>query len=114
MRRAVFAGLCLISFVAQADWEFSQPVEVGAVKGKIFHHLESANRKALSEARGRVALVWEDNRTGKPRCWLAVREPKASTFAKPKAITRANVMSLWWKARASALYWAGKKAARCG
>lgn len=87
MRWAVFAGLCLISFVAQADWEFSPPVDVGAVKGKVFHHLESANRKALAEAGGRVVLVWEDNRTGTPRCWLAVREPKTSTFAKPKAIT---------------------------
>ena len=87
MRRAVFAGLCAVSLASQAAWEFSAPVEVGAVKNKVFHHLESANRKALAEAGGRVALVWEDNRTGKPRCWLAVREPKAATFAKPKAIT---------------------------
>ena len=87
MRQAIFAVLCLVSLAAQAAWEFSVPVEVGVVKGKVFHHLESANRKALAEAGGRVALVWEDNRTGKPRCWLAVREPKAATLAKPKAIT---------------------------
>ena len=87
MRRAVFAGLLFVSVAAQAAWDFSAPVEVGAVKGKVFHHLESANRKALAESGGRVALVWVDNRTGKPGCWLALREPKASTFAKPKAIT---------------------------
>ena len=85
--RTIFAGLYLVSLAAQAAWEFSAPVEVGAAKGKIFHHLESANRKALADAGGRVALVWEDNRTGKPHCWLAVREPKAATFAKPKAFT---------------------------
>lgn len=86
--RAIFAWLCLFSLSAQAAWEFSSPVEVGAVQGKkVFHHLESANRKALAESRGRVALVWEDNRTGGPRCWLAVREPKTATFSAPQQIS---------------------------
>ena len=87
MRRAVFAGLALVSLAAQAAWEFSAPVEVGATNRKVFHHLESANRKALAEAGGRIALVWEDNRTGEPRCWLAVRGPNNAAFAKPKAVT---------------------------
>ena len=72
--RAILAWLCLVSLSAHAGWEFSAPVDVGAAQGKtVFHHLESANRKALGESGGRVALVWEDNRAGDPRCWLAVR-----------------------------------------
>ena len=85
--RAILAWLCLVSLSAQAAWEFSAPIEVGAVQGKVFHHLESANRKALAVAGGRVALVWEDNRSGAPRCWLAVREPNAIAFTAPQAIT---------------------------
>ena len=85
--RAILAGLCLASLSAQAAWEFSAPIEVGAVQGTVFHHLESANRKALAESGGRVALVWEDNRAGVPRCWLAVREPNTAALAAPQAIT---------------------------
>ncbi|MHB8914567.1 MAG: hypothetical protein ACYC4K_01995 [Thiobacillus sp.] len=87
MMRAILAGLCLVSLSAQAAWEFSAPIEVGTASGKVFHHLESANRKALAESGGRVALVWEDNRAGAPRCWLAVRESNAEAFAAPQAIT---------------------------
>lgn len=74
---------------AVAGWQFSSPVEVGGLKyKKVFHHLESSNRKGLAESAGRIALVWEDNREGEPRCWLAVREPAGTTFTPPQAITR--------------------------
>jgi hypothetical protein len=71
-----------------AGWQFSPAVEVGAVNGKkVFHHLESANRKGLAESAGRVALVWEDNRDGEPRCWLAMREAGPAAFSIPQAIS---------------------------
>ena len=87
MRRVLFIGIALLSLSAQAAWEFSAPVEVGTTPNKVFHHLESANRKALSESGGRVALMWEDNRTGAPRCWLAVRASNAATFSAPQLVT---------------------------
>jgi hypothetical protein len=88
MMRAVAFLVCLLAVPAHADWQFSQPVEVGSAKAKkLFHHLESANRKGLAESGGRVALAWEDNRLGEPRCWLAVREPRAAAFSPPRAIT---------------------------
>lgn len=87
MIRALFASLCLVSLSAQATWEFSAPIEVSAAEGKVFHHLESANRIALGESNGRVALVWEDNRVGAPRCWLAVRESNAAAFGVRQGIT---------------------------
>jgi len=86
--RTAIALLSLFALPVQAGWEFSPPLEVGAAAGKtVFHHLESANRKALAESGGRVALVWEDNRAGAPRCWLAVRESGAgASFSPPQAV----------------------------
>ena len=88
MKRAA-AVFMLLAMPACAGWEFSPAAEVGASGGKkIFHHLESANRKGLAESRGRVALVWEDDRNGEPRCWLAVREKSAAVFSRPQALSK--------------------------
>ena len=87
MKRSA-AVLMLLAMPAFAGWQFSPAVEVGAVKDKkIFHHLESANRKGLAESDGRIALVWEDNRNGDPRCWVAMREKRAAAFSKPQALS---------------------------
>lgn len=84
-----FAAVLLLSAMpALAGWQFSPAIEVGAVDGKkVFHHLESANRKGLAESSGRVGLVWEDDRAGEPRCWLAIRESAAAVFSAPQALT---------------------------
>jgi hypothetical protein len=78
----------LAAMPALAGWQFAPAIEVGAVNGKrIFHHLESANRKGLAESAGRVALAWEDNRVGEPRCWLALREKGAAAFSAPQPVS---------------------------
>jgi hypothetical protein len=80
--------LTLLAMPAFAGWQFSPAVEVGAVKGKkVFHHLESANRKGLADSDGRIALVWEDDRNGDPRCWFSMREKRAKVFSKPQALS---------------------------
>lgn len=82
------AVLMLAAMPALADWQFSPAIEVGAADGKkFFHHLESANRKGLAESAGRIALTWEDDREGEPRCWLAVREANAAGFAASQALS---------------------------
>jgi hypothetical protein len=82
------ALLMLLAMPAFAGWQFAPTIEVGAADGmKLFHHLESANRKGLAESGGRVALVWEDNREGEPRCWLAVREAGKAVFSGPQPIS---------------------------
>lgn len=58
--------------LAQADWTFGPAVEVTAGKG-LFHHLEASGRQSLAVSNGQVAIAWEDNRDGTPRCWLAVK-----------------------------------------
>lgn len=90
MKRAAALAL-LAACGAQAGMEWSPAVEVGAVAGRtVFHHLESANRQGLAESSGRVALVWEDNRDGEPRCWLAVREALAPAFSAPQPVAGAE------------------------
>lgn len=87
MKRAA-AVLLLLAMPAFAGWQFAPAVEVGAVRGKqVFHHLESANRKGLAESAGRIALAWEDDREGEPRCWLAVREKNAAAFSTPRRLS---------------------------
>ncbi len=82
------AILMLLAMPAFAGWQFSPAVEAGAAKDKkVFHHLESANRKGVAESDGRVAVAWEDDRTGEPRCWLAVREKAAPAFSGPQALS---------------------------
>lgn len=80
--------LMLLAMPAFAGWQFSPAVEVGTAKGKkIFHHLESANRRGVAESAGRVAVAWEDDRMGEPRCWLAIREKAARAFSTPERLT---------------------------
>ena len=87
MKRIATALLFLAALPVEAGWQFTPAVEVGAASGKkIFHHLESANRKGLAESAGRVALAWEDNRAGEPHCWLAVREKGVAAFSRPQPL----------------------------
>jgi hypothetical protein len=86
--RLAAATLMLLALPAFAGWQFSPAIEVGgASEQKVFHHLESANRKGLAESDGRIALAWEDNRTGDPRCWVAVREKRAAAFSRPQPLS---------------------------
>lgn len=64
---------------ARADWAFGPAVEVTAGKG-LFHHLEASGRQALAVSGGQVAIAWEDDRDGTPRCYLAIRAPGQSAF----------------------------------
>lgn len=56
---------------AEAQWQFGQPIDIAA--GQTFHHLSASGRKALVVASGQVALAWEDDHSGTPRCYLAIK-----------------------------------------
>lgn len=67
--------------VSAAPWEFSAPVPVTAVQGDgLFHHLESAGRSNIAVSGERVAVVWEDNRSGTPQVYVALKPAGASAF----------------------------------
>lgn len=82
MRRAGLLLLALLAGPAQAAWQWDAPLEVSTAVGPaIFPHVESANRQGLAVAGGTVGVVWEDNRSGAPRCYVAYRPATAPAFA---------------------------------
>jgi hypothetical protein len=68
----------LMASVAAADdspWIFGPPEDVTHSQGTaVFHHLESSGRKNVAVSGKWVAVVWEDNRDGKARCYAAFKQ----------------------------------------
>lgn len=64
-----------------ADWQFSQPIAVTgkAVKG-IYHHLEGAGRKHIASSGNRIAVLWEDDSSGDPQIYLALKNRDDPVF----------------------------------
>jgi len=78
-----FMGLCLTTGAAAAPWNFEAPLEITAAHGeRVFHHLEAAGRKSIAARGGTVAVVWEDNRDGTPRCYFASKTTAAAQFTR--------------------------------
>jgi hypothetical protein len=80
MRAAVLL-LAVLAAPVHAGWDWSEPVNVSSVQGAaIFPHLESANRQGVAVSGDTVGVVWEDNRSGSPQCYLATKSASAKTF----------------------------------
>lgn len=74
--------LCLPGFVCAAPWEFDDPVTVAGVSDvPHFHHLDGAGRRHIAATDDEVAIVWEDDRSGAPQVYLAVKPQRAQVFA---------------------------------
>ena len=76
--RLLFISLAVLLFPVPslaAAWQFDKPVEVTSVTGpRLFHHLESAGRRNIAVSGDSVAVVWEDERDGTPRIYLAQKK----------------------------------------
>ncbi|MGE0080983.1 MAG: hypothetical protein AB7U81_06775 [Thiohalomonadaceae bacterium] len=82
--RRLLASLWLIAAPAAADWTFSQAEPVsGDTAAGVFPHLEPAGRRAIAVQGERVAVVWEDNRSGTPRAYLALKPSASAPFEPP-------------------------------
>lgn len=80
MRHGAALGLGLLALgPVQADWTFLPALEITAGKD-MFHHLEASGRQALALSDGHVGIAWEDDRSGGPRCYLAVKAPGQAGF----------------------------------
>lgn len=92
MRRLLGLALLLLSGgVSAASWDWSTPVTVGADPGgHAFVHLESAGRKSIAESAGWVAITWEDNRDGTPRCYVALKAPDHAGFGGAQQVSGAD------------------------
>lgn len=82
--RLVFAGLLLFSsphLLAQ-PWKFSRTINVTApAEEGVFHHLESSGRQNIAVSGDVVGVVWEDNRDGTPRIYLATKPLDSNAFS---------------------------------
>ncbi len=75
---------CCSSVFAADRWQFGSKIAVGAAPATgVFHHLEGAGRKHIAVSAGRVAIVWEDNSSGDPQVYLALKQPGQSQFSPP-------------------------------
>jgi hypothetical protein len=82
MRVFVFIAALWCATAQAAPWEFDAPIAVtGDATPRAFFHLESSGRKNIAVSASWVAVVWEDNRDGVPRCYAALKAPGAAAFA---------------------------------
>jgi hypothetical protein len=63
-----------VSFELSAEWQFSERIAISgdAVEGT-YHHLEGAGRKHIAVSGDKVAVLWEDDRSGDPQIYLALK-----------------------------------------
>lgn len=80
MKRCALALGLALPLMVQAQWTFGPALEVAAGTG-LFHHLEASGRQALAVSGGQVAIVWEDDRGGTPRCYLAIKAEGQNSFS---------------------------------
>jgi hypothetical protein len=78
--RFVPGFLLLSSAVSCAAPAADTPIDVAAAGPGAFIHLDASGRKSLALSGGLVALVWEDDRSGAPRCHLGLKGPGDAAF----------------------------------
>jgi hypothetical protein len=79
--RAAVLLLAVVAGSAQAAWQWDAPLTVNSVRSaSIYPHLESANRHNVAVSGTTVGVVWEDNRSGSPQCYLAIKPALAAGF----------------------------------
>ncbi len=80
MKQATALLLALLaSTPSWGQWRFEAALDVaGPVKA--FHHLSASGRKSLAVSGQHIALTWEDDHTGTPHCYLALKGPKDPAF----------------------------------
>lgn len=91
MKRSVpllFVLLATPLLTLASPWQFSAPITVSDRHGeKLFHHLESSGRRNIAVSDDTVAVVWEDDRDGTPRIYLARKALAESSFAAPQRLS---------------------------
>ena len=88
IRKLVFTIFMFPAMVLAAPWQFDQAIDVTPVHGaKVFHHVEAAGRKSIAVSGTVVAVVWEDNRDGISRCYIAMKKSADSGFAADRQIS---------------------------
>jgi hypothetical protein len=73
---------------ASALWQFDGRLAVGGEPAAgVYHHLDGAGRKHLAISAQTVAAVWEDNRSGDPQVYAAVKRQGQADFSAPLQVS---------------------------
>lgn len=88
MRRLLYC-LCLLPSVAlAAPWSFGETVTiVGSGDRPHYHHLDGSGRRHIAASATEVAVVWEDDRSGSPQVYLAVKPRLAQAFPRHELLS---------------------------
>lgn len=82
----------LIGFIgapAHADWAFSAPLDLAeGLDAQTYYHLDAGGRHNIAANNDAVAVVWEDNHSGQPQVYLAVKQHSAATFTAPRRLNQ--------------------------
>lgn len=85
-------GLCSILNASASDkWTFAEKIAITEkpVNG-VFQHLEGGNRKHIAISPSYVAAVWEDDRTGDPQIYLALKQQGEKKFSAAEMVSSAS------------------------
>ncbi|HEY5603564.1 MAG TPA: hypothetical protein VIM41_10675 [Gammaproteobacteria bacterium] len=87
-RFLLLLALCCSHVNALADpLRFETPLSVTAVSAGVFLHLDSSGRRSVAISGAVAAVVWEDNRSGKPAIYIAYRVQDKSGFTPSEKIS---------------------------
>lgn len=71
----LLAVVSCMSLTVYAGWQFGAPLDITPASPTAFPHLDASGRKAIAASGGRIALTWEDSRSGAPACHVVIMEP---------------------------------------
>jgi len=79
---------CLPVAAYASPWDFGDPITVAGTTGKPhFHHLDGAGRQHVAATSAEVALVWEDDHTGAPQVYVAVKANDSDSFSRASRLS---------------------------
>ncbi len=90
MKTHVFAAAFALPGLSwSATCNFTPPIDVYSAAKSVHLHLESAGRRSMAvNEEGTVAIVWEDDRGGKPRIQAAFKGGRDDKFKQLQTVTQ--------------------------
>lgn len=78
-------GVCLLLCIPTLAfaWTYSPVISVSELRqAHTFAHLESSGNRSIAISKNQIAIAWEDNHSGKPEVYVAIKELNATQFNK--------------------------------
>jgi hypothetical protein len=83
-------GLLYFEYSYADEWTFSNPIVVSQAKKGVFYHLDASSRRSIAVSDEIIAVAWEDNRSGMPQIYIALKKASDKKFQKAIKISDAG------------------------